>query len=168
MREIAAAAGILAGSLYYHFASKEELFVAVHGAGMEAVERSVREALEGIETPWSRLEAAAAAHAGALFSVAEIVTIVTPKFPASIGRLRGELVRQRDAYEHLIADLVDALELPESVNRKMFRLQFLGALNWMQTWYQIDGKLTPQELGRQIVTVLRHGYERTDKRLPKT
>ncbi len=160
MREIAAAAGILAGSLYYHFASKEELFVAVHGAGMEAVEKAVRDALEGVSDPWGRIEAAAAAHAGALFSIEAIVTIVTPKFPASIGPLRAELVRQRDAYEQLIADLVEALRLPAGVDSKMFRLQFLGALNWMQTWYQPSGKLTPQELGARIVSVLRLGYER--------
>jgi hypothetical protein len=37
IRDIAAAAGILGGSIYYHFASKEEIFLAVHSAGMETI-----------------------------------------------------------------------------------------------------------------------------------
>ena len=34
MRDIAAESGILAGSLYYYFASKEEMFAAVHEQAM--------------------------------------------------------------------------------------------------------------------------------------
>ncbi len=34
MRDVAADAGVLAGSIYYHFESKDALFVAVHGAAI--------------------------------------------------------------------------------------------------------------------------------------
>lgn len=47
MRDIAAAHGILPGSLDYHFRSKDELFVAVYAAGIDkiidAVERATRD-----------------------------------------------------------------------------------------------------------------------------
>jgi AcrR family transcriptional regulator len=45
MRDIAAASGMLAGSLYYHFASKEELLVAVYAEGVRRISVSVRAAL---------------------------------------------------------------------------------------------------------------------------
>ena len=45
MRDIAAAAGMLAGSLYYHFASKEELLVAVYAEGVRRISASVSVAL---------------------------------------------------------------------------------------------------------------------------
>ena len=45
LQEICAAAGILPGSLYYHFKSKEDLFIKVHAEGFrqlnEAVDRAV-------------------------------------------------------------------------------------------------------------------------------
>src|SRR5262245_46321977 len=68
IRDIASAAGILGGSIYYHFGSKEDIFLAVHSAGMETITNSVLEAIDGIEDPWQQLEAAAVAHCNALLS----------------------------------------------------------------------------------------------------
>jgi hypothetical protein len=50
---------------------------------------------------------------------------------------------------------VDELDLPETIDRKIFRLHFLGALNWIPTWYRSGSRLTPAEIGRQLVTMLR-------------
>lgn len=157
MRDIATATGILAGSLYHHFTSKEELFVAVHAAGMEVLIKTVLEAVHGIEDPWERLDAAAAAHCTALLETGDLMIMVVPKFPASIGQYRDELVRQRDEYEKIIADLVVALPLPEGVDARIFRLHLLGALNWTQTWYRPNSRIPPAEIGRQLVRMLRQG-----------
>ena len=62
MRDIALETGIRAGSIYYHFPSKDELFFAVYEAGVEEITAAVRERLEGRRDPWERLEAACAAH----------------------------------------------------------------------------------------------------------
>jgi AcrR family transcriptional regulator len=62
MRDIAADVGFLVGSIYYHFDSKDALFVAVHGAAVEMMTNAVQAALVGIAAPWDRLEAAAAAQ----------------------------------------------------------------------------------------------------------
>lgn len=157
MRDIAAATGILAGSLYHHFTSKEELFVAVHEAGMRVLMETVGGAVQGIDDPWDRLEAAAAAHCTALLESSDLMIMVVPKFPASIGEYRDTLVRQRDAYEQLIAGLVAALPLPGGVDPHVFRLHVLGALNWTQTWYRPGSRLPPAEIGRQLVRMLRRG-----------
>ena len=155
IRDIAAAAGILGGSIYYHFASKEEIFLAVHSAGMETISSAVKAAIEGVEDPWNRLEAAAVAHCEALLSTNELPVLVSPYFSESVGGLRKALIAQRDAYDRLIAAIVDELDLPETIDRKIFRLHFLGALNWIPTWYRSGSRLTPAEIGRQLVTMLR-------------
>ncbi len=157
IRDIAAATGILSGSLYHHFASKEEMFVAVHQTGMEVVIRTVTEAVRGIDDPWERLAAAAAAHCTALLENSDFMILVFPKFPANIGAYRDELVRQRDEYDALIAGLVADLDLPDGVDRRIFRLHILGALNWTQTWYRPGCGVAPAEIGRQLVRMLRRG-----------
>jgi len=157
MRDIAAATGILAGSLYHHFTSKEELFVAVHSEGMELLIKTVVDAIEDIDDPWERLAAAAAAHCTSLLEAGHLMIMVVPKFPASIDQYREELVRQRDEYEKIIADLVAALPLSEGVNQKIFRLHFLGALNWTQAWYRPGMQIQPAEIGHQLVCMLRRG-----------
>src|ERR1700682_5251172 len=68
-RDIAKAVGMLSGSIYYHFDSKEEMLLAVYGEaarrGAEAVDEAVAAETAG---PWERLEAACAAHLGALIA----------------------------------------------------------------------------------------------------
>jgi AcrR family transcriptional regulator len=154
MRDIAAASGIMAGSLYYHFASKEELFVAVHGAGMQLIEKAVRRSLNGIDDPWLRLEAAAAAHCEALLHT-DLGAIVSPQFPSSMAKIQPRLIEQRDAYEQLIKRLIDDLKLPPELPARIFRLHFLGALNWVPTWYRANGSMSPSEIGRHLARMLR-------------
>lgn len=155
IRDIAAATGILGGSIYYHFPSKEEIFVAVHGAGMEKITQAVLDAIRDVEDPWDRLEAAAAAHCSDLLGSGEVPVIVSPYYSESLRNLRDTLVAQRDNYERVVSGLIDALDLPPQIDRKLFRLNFLGALNWMPTWYRPGGETAPDEIGRQLVASLR-------------
>ena len=155
IRDIAAATGILGGSIYYHFASKEDIFVAVHGAGMEKITQAVLQAIEAVTDPWDRLEAAAVAHCGDLLGSKEVPVIVSPYYSESLASKRDILVSQRDRYEEIISELVQALDLPPQINRSLFRLNFLGALNWMPTWYRASASLPPEDIGRQLVAALR-------------
>ena len=160
MRDIAADVGFLVGSIYYHFDSKDALVVAVHGAAVDMMTNAVRAALVGIDAPWDRLEAAAAAHCEALNGDNAFVGVVTPIFPVTVGELRNALAAQRDAYETMFAALIDALELDAAIERNIFRLHLLSALNGTKFWYRPGGK-TPSEIGRQLVQMLRPA-RRTD------
>jgi AcrR family transcriptional regulator len=154
MRDIAADVGFLVGSIYYHFDSKDALFVAVHGAAVEMMTNAVRAALNGVEGPWERLEAAAAAHCEALNGDNAFVGVITPIFPVTVGELRNALAEQRDAYEVMFMALVDDLGLAADIDRHVFRLHVLSALNGTKFWYRPGGK-TPSEIGRQLVRMLR-------------
>jgi AcrR family transcriptional regulator len=50
LRKIAEAAGIKAGSIYYHFGSKDEIVAAVLDAGFQVVHESMREAVTALPT----------------------------------------------------------------------------------------------------------------------
>jgi TetR/AcrR family transcriptional regulator, cholesterol catabolism regulator len=154
MRDIAQAAGMQPGSLYYHYASKDELFVAVHESAIAAIVAAVETAVAAHDDPWARMEAAAAAHLEALLGSRSTATIVSPDFPVSSARVRARLVAQRDAYERRFHALVDALPLPRGTNRALVRLMLLGALNWTPRWYR-TGRMSPGEIGRGFVRLLR-------------
>ncbi len=155
MRDIARASGIRASSAYHHFESKEALFLAVHEAGIGGIFQAVEAAIAEVDDPWDRLEAAAVAHCEALLGASDFAAVATPYFPAALENVRVELRRQRDAYERVIEKLVEALPLPAGIDRKIFRLHLLGALNWVPTWYRARGASTPGEIGRQLVLMLR-------------
>ena len=155
IRDIAAAAGILGGSIYYHFSSKEDIFLAVHSAGMETITEAVIAAIKDVDDPWDKLEAAAVAHCNALLSSGELPVIVSPYYSESLKSLRKQLISQRDRYDRLIADVVETLDLPPHIDRNIFRLHFLGALNWLPTWYRPKVGMPAADIGRQLVAMLK-------------
>ena len=154
MRDVAAAADVLVGSIYYHFASKDALFVAVHAEAVDMMTSAVRAAISGIADPWERLEAAASVHCEILNGDSPFVGVIAPIFPVTHGDMRKQLTAQRDVYERMFVDMVSALDLRADIDPKVFRLHILAALNGTKFWYSTGGK-TPAEIGRQLVWMLR-------------
>ena len=162
MRDVAADAGVLAGSIYYHFESKEALFVAVHAAAVDMMTQAVRRAVSGIADPWQRLEEAAAAHCEALNGDNAFMGVIAPISPLTAGTVRDELTRQRDGYERMFAGMITGIDLPAGVDAKIFRLHLLAALNGTKFWYRPGGK-SPSEIGRQLIRMLRCPARRAAK-----
>jgi len=154
MRDIAGEVGILAGSLYHHFPSKDDLFTAVHEEGIRRIDEAVDTALDGRTDPWARLEAAMVAHLDYLLEGGDFAVVVLRAVPADLGS-RQRLVALRDAYEARFRELIEDLPLPATVGRDSLRLMLLGALNWSQTWYRRDGDTTPEGIARDFLALLR-------------
>ena len=160
MREIAAAFGVLPGSLYHHFRSKEALFVAVYAKGVDHLLAELERAAARHTRPWDRLEAACEAHLQALLDRRSYAAAVIADWPGEPGRLRDELVRHRDRYESAFTALVDAVPLVSGVDRRYLRLGLLGALNWTLTWYRPGGQ-SPVSLARGLLAVFRTAQDPT-------
>ncbi len=153
IRDIAASVGMLPGSVYYHFASKEALLAAVYEDGINFAIASLNEAITAQRDPWDRLEAAAVAHLRLLLTGGALAAVVIDG-PNQPGAAREELVRQRDRYEAVFRRLTAALPLPPGVQPGPFRLALLGALNWALTWYRQDGD-PPEVVARDLFAIFR-------------
>lgn len=138
MRDIAASAKMLPGSVYYHFSSKEELFFAVYRKGMEELIASVDKALSGLADPMARLEAACTAHLEMILNDRGFAGVVVRVIPLNDDNLRARVIGMRDNYEDIFRQLIAELPLASTTNRKYLRLALLGALNCCQIWYQKD------------------------------
>jgi TetR/AcrR family transcriptional regulator, cholesterol catabolism regulator len=151
LREICAAAGILAGSMYHHFRSKEDLFVSVHAEGFRHLNEVVERALKGKTDPWLRLEAAIGAHLAELVERNDVVAVTSASlFHMEGSHLQRRLNREREAYESRFRKLIQALPLPANVDRSLLRLAVLGAVNWTRVWFR-PGKRTPQQIAHHLV-----------------
>jgi AcrR family transcriptional regulator len=151
LREICGAAGILAGSMYHHFRSKEDLYVSVHAEGFRRLNEVVDRVLKGKTDPWQRLEAAIGAHLAELVERNDVVAVTaTGLFHMEGKRLQRRLNRPRRAYEERFRRLVQALPLPADVDRSLLRLTLLGAINWTRVWYR-SGKRTPAQIAHHLV-----------------
>ncbi len=155
IRDIVRAVGMLPGSLYCHFANKDELLAAVYAEGVRRISGAVTAAAARHTDPWDRLEAACVAHLEALLDRSAYAKVVTSVGPDSVPAQAVTLVSLRDGYEQLFVGLIAALPLPPRTPRAALRLMLLGALNWTPTWYRADGGQSPRRLARAFVQLLR-------------
>lgn len=158
VREIVGSVGMLPGSLYCHFATKEDLLVAVYSRGVERISAAVEAAVRPLADPWQRLEAAAVAHLESLLDATDWSQVVIRIRPADAPQAEALLTGLRDGYEAHWRALVDALPLARGTSRADLRLFLLGALNSSQTWYRADGPRTPAQLARRCVALVRQGH----------
>ena len=111
VREIVGPIGMLPGSLYCHFATKEALLVAVYKEGVERISAAVDAAVAPLAEPWARLEAGCIAHLASLLDQTDYSQVVIRVRPSDAPAVADELVALRDAYETRWAALIAALPL---------------------------------------------------------
>jgi len=155
-RELAAAVGMLPGSIYYHFPSKSDLLVAVYDEGVKRIETAVTQAIADLDEPWARLEAACTAHLKTLLDGSAYAHVVVRVQPGDDDRADAALVVLRDRYESLFRDLVSALGLVDIQAERSLRLLLLGALNWVPHWYR-PGRDTPGTIVHRFMGLLAQG-----------
>jgi AcrR family transcriptional regulator len=142
LRQIADAAGIKAGSIYYHFASKEELLGEVLDEGIAAVRVAVSDRLAKLPPGASHRERVAAAIEGHLYGLLRRGDFTSAnirnyrQIPAPAKR-RHRLVQQAYAriWDELLQEAREAGELRDDIEPGVLRLFLIGALNWTVEWF---------------------------------
>lgn len=165
MRDIAAAADITPAALYYHFVSKEALFVAVHGESIRRISAAVEAAIARQRDPWTKFEAAAIAHLETMLDEEDFSVFLAPILPHGLSdEARTELTAQRDRYVRLIDALVADLPLSEGTDRHIFRLHFLSALNGSAFWYRPGKGLKPKAIALQLCAMIKNSNFHSEQR----
>lgn len=155
IRDIARQVGLLPGSVYHHFPSKEDLFVAIHREGFRQLVIRSETAVSNETDPWKRLELACVVHiesAVAGDAIARITAIGL--FAIHEKGLQKRLEKDRRNYDQKFRQLVAELDLPAASDRSIFRLALLGALNWTPVWYR-SGKMTPTQIVNGLIQTFR-------------
>jgi AcrR family transcriptional regulator len=156
MAEIAAAVNLTAGSLYHHFPSKQDLLVAVLATGLERITREVRSAVESSDTSAAEtLRRIAVIHIRSQIDNANIAAAVIFEGRAllDVPDVREQFVAQRDALETLYRRVIErgiAAGEFRPVDVGIFVKALFGALNWVSVWYRPDGRLSGEEIAREI------------------
>lgn len=159
MRDIAREVGMLSGSIYYHFPSKEEMLLAVYEEGLRHIAERVDDAVAKRDTAWERLEAGCTAHLEALLELSDYTQVMIRVLPPEGGKVAERLLELRDQYEARFRDLIDALALPEPDDRRYLRLLLMGGLNWSHVWYHPGGD-TPAVIAHRMLGLLRKRLDR--------
>lgn len=160
LSDIAAEIGMKAGSLYYHFGSREALVEAVLEVGTQRTHARLVERLAALGEGGdhlARLRTAIETHL-LMVLAQEDVTSATIKLIWQVpAQLRERILAGQRAYgalwSGLLAEALAAGAIRADVDLTVARMAIMGALNWAADWYK-PGRMTPEEIARDIATMV--------------
>ena len=165
VRRIAAAARIEAGSIYYHFSSRDEIMRAVLESGVGGARSEVMQAIAEAgpdSSPLVRLRAALGAHLK--YTLREHFSSRLRAIRRLPKRLRDRHMQQEREYAAIFAKLLDEARrkglLKAGYDLSVVRMLSMGALTWVAEWYDPDGPMTPDEIADEYMKLLAGGVVR--------
>jgi TetR/AcrR family transcriptional regulator, cholesterol catabolism regulator len=159
MRDIAEATGLLAGSLYAHIASKEDLLDDVVRRAADQFIGRVEEVVSAQVPPADRLRLAMRAHVAVLAENLDAAWVFHHEWRALSPPRRQQVRALRRRYEELWDRVVR--DLDGGADPRFARLLVLSAANWTYTWYRPDGPLSPDEVADRFTELLLPGLNGT-------
>jgi len=175
LKDIAARADLQAGSLYYHFDTKEELVEAVLDVGVESAFAATREAVHALgpgADPVARLRAAIAAHLRVVLSDGAYASAnlrILGQLPEAIRERHLKRQRAYGAFwQALFREAAAAGAIRADLDLSVVRMLTLGALNWSVEWYR-EGRRSPSEIAAHAATIVLDGIASTGRmaRVPR-
>ncbi len=162
MRDIATEVGMLPGSMYYHFNSKQDLLLAVYSQAVIGIKTRLESAIALEDDPWKKLEIAIITHVETILDQNDFARIMIGVIPEKAPEIQQELTVMRDSYEQIFIDIIDDIPLKKGLNKTLFRLMLLGALNSTQIWFH-KGAFKPVDIGREFIRYLEASVVPTDQ-----
>jgi AcrR family transcriptional regulator len=163
MRAVAKEVDRSAGSLYYHYRSKEELIEAVLDKGINGVSETVHRAVVGLSagtTNRDRIDAAIHAHLSSIMEFGDYVLVTRRVLGQVPAHVRRKHVRLRDAYGDFWVMLLESAlksgEIRSDIDLRLTRTFILGALNSAVEWYKPQGKAI-DEVAKQFALLITDG-----------
>jgi len=161
VREIAAAANMLPGSLHYRYASKEDLLLALVDHGIERATNAVRAAIDGADDPLDRLRAALRAHLSLLVHDDVSIYVLLYEGRSLSGPSRAQMVRRRDRYDALwdgmLHEAAGTGRIRRDADLRLVRLLLLGAANWTAQWFSPKGRYSPDAIADAFLELVWKG-----------
>jgi TetR/AcrR family transcriptional regulator, cholesterol catabolism regulator len=162
VRDIADGAGILSGSLYHHFASKEEMVDDLMRGFLDWLFARYREIVDGEPNPLARLKGLFMASFEAIEDRHSQVVIYQDEAKRLSSQPRFSYIddlnkQQRQMWvEVLNQGIEEGCFRPDLDVDLVYR--FIRDTTWVSVrWYQPGGPLTAQQVGRQYLAIVLGG-----------
>jgi TetR/AcrR family transcriptional regulator, cholesterol catabolism regulator len=164
LADIAHRAGMQAGSLYYHFESREDLVAEILKLGIEKAWDHVAAAvgrLPSSATPLDRLAAAMRAHTRSIVGLstyAQAQARIVSQLPQDLAQVHRKDLRAYGEYWHeLFADAQRAGQIAGDVDLVAARMLAFGAMNWTSEWFRPTDEAAIDRLAEQTVRLFLNG-----------
>ena len=164
LEDIAAAVGMLKGSLYYYIRSKEELLYLVVRDPIREV-YSELEAIVAADLPFTEKIAQAIANHMTVFHLHyPHIAVYLHDYQHLMDKLEQNVIETPKQYQRLWDTLlrqgIAAGVIRDDVDVTMAGYALLGMCNWAYRWYNPAGRFSPQEVADVFTKIALQGLTR--------
>ena len=153
MADIAEVVNLQKASLYHHVSSKQEILLALLDRAMEVLTETISPLSTQSASADVKLRQMTRAYLQVLAEHADLASVLLFEYRSLEPKQLSRHIPSRDKFENLWRDVV-----LEGVKSKKFHCPhpglavraMLGSMNWLLTWYRIDGALTIEQIADQL------------------
>jgi len=153
VQDIADAVGILKGSLYHHFESKEELLYLIVKEPRARLYKTVADIVADDAPAGEKLRRAILAHLEAFDQHYPHLFVYLREREEMKGRLRGTPKEYERYWQQILREGVKSGEFRADLDVPVVSYGLLGMVNWLYKWYDPRGRLSVREIAAQLSTV---------------
>lgn len=154
VRDIAREVGLQSGSLFHHFATKEDILHGVMVGVIRYNTRRLQEAVAGIECPRAKLVALVRSELQFIVGdTREAMTVLVYEWRCLSPEKQEATLALRAEYEAIWLEVLQELATQGLIAEKPFVLRRLitGMTSWTNAWFDQAGDLTLDKLAEIIV-----------------
>lgn len=167
LQDVGSEVGMYAASIYYYFASREELIKEVHVTALVRMRSKVAEAVDAMpddSTALDRLHRAMMVTIGMNSTADDYALAYTRVLDRAVApddeEIRDKRRSIRALWLKLLEDARDSGDLDPSVNLTLLRFFLMGAMHWVSYWYRENGSSDAAEIAQAFYDFLIRGAGR--------
>ena len=170
VRDLARAAGMLSGSIFHHFRSKEEILATVMREAIVLTLAQMKALLAQSATPQARLRVLVRCELQAINGeTGEAMSVLVHEWRSLSADGQQAILELRDEYEGLWLSVLGEARAAGLVEQDPFILRRLvvGALGWTVHWFHPGRDLTLDDLAEEVVRLVLPGASAASRRRPR-
>lgn len=161
LEDIAAAVGMLKGSLYYYIRSKEELLYLVVRDPIRQAYNKLEEIVNSDAPVRTKIAQAIANHMTLFHQHYPHIAVYLHDYHHLLEKLQDNVIETPKHYQRLWAILlqqgITSGELRQDLDVKVAGYAILGMCNWVYRWYKPTGKLPAEEVATVFTKLVLEG-----------
>lgn len=170
MRDIAAALGMSAASLYHYFPGKEDLVVALQRECFDDLFSRARQKLATVSDPTERLYAFIQNHMTFFVENIALIRVLLHEDMGLSKANRDEIRNYKQEYMTFAESILREVPREEGappIDPRIVVFSLFGMMNWFYTWQHAAPDLDGQDLAHAITQIFLSGFQSSRSAVPE-
>jgi AcrR family transcriptional regulator len=160
MQDIADAVNLQKASLYYHFASKQEILGDILDHALDLINNQLELVLSQSLSPDEKLRQAMVTYFETIAENQNLSAVLLLEMKSLEPEQKANQAPRRHKFESLWNELIiegKQRGIFNDVDPSLTGRAILGLMNWTITWYRSDGPRSAREIANLFADLLLHG-----------